>query len=783
MASLVLGAIGFAVGGPIGGMIGSAVGGIIDRQIFATHSVVEGPRLEDLNVTVSTYGLPIPRLWGPENRVGGNIIWSTGLKETEHREKQSAGGKGGGSSVTQTSYTYSASFAIAIGRGPIGGIGRIWADSKLVADFRSDRAVMAAAGYAWPYVGTSSQIVLEDGTVDDGSRFNSITIYNGNDTQMPNSLIEAAEGVGNVPAYRNTAYVVFDTLQLADWGNRVPNFTFEVLADWSSTVGDVIGELCDLSGLQGYYNVRGLTENIRGFTDNSTGAARDAMGSVLSMYDVDVSEINGELIFLPKDRNPFALVPSKYLGAYEETGQAPTQRIMQLANEIDLPNAVQVVHRDPARDYQANTQTARRLIKKSDGTITVRSEVVMPGEVGRHKAESKLRRAWQSRRSFQFTLPVAYHQLVAGDSIVAQDRDGNEFTVRTTNVKKTGLLVEVEGTSHFLEFERLNPVSATSVRQIITIASKVVNGIIMDIPPLRDRDNDSGVYLAAGASSEAWRGASLLISTDGGATYNQVSTFPGNAMTGVTSSAMFIGPTDYFDYNNYVDVTLDSAAFQLETITQEQLLNGANALYINGEILQFQTATLIGGTTYRLTNLLRGRRGTEYKVAAHALGSPVVLLTGGAIGRWSVNLNEINTTRQYKVVPGGVDPADITGASFTYNANSLRPYSPCDVRGQRNTATNDWTLTWKRRTRIGGGWEDGHDVPLSEAFEKYDVEIMNGATVVRTFAGLTSPATPYTSAEQVADFGSNQTTLTVRIYQISDLVGRGQVKQETLTNG
>lgn len=783
MASLVLGAIGFAVGGPIGSMIGSTIGGFVDRQIFATHSVVEGPRLEDLNVTVSTYGLPIPRVWGPENRLGGNIIWSTGLKETEHREKQSAGGKGGGSSVTQTTYTYSASFAVAICRGPIRGIGRIWADSKLVADFRLDCLTMADPDYVWPFTNAASATKPGDFQNTDTSRYGSITIYNGNDTQMPNSIIEAVEGVGNVPGYRNTAYVVFEELQLADFGNRIPNLTFEVLADWSSTVGDVIGELCSLAGLDGYYNVQGLTENVRGFTDNSTGAARDAMNTLVAMYDVDISEINGELIFLPKDRFPFALVPSKFLGAYEESGQAPTQRIMQLANEIDLPNAVQVVHRDPARDYQANTQSARRLIKRSDGTITVRSEVVMPGEVARHKAESKLRRAWQTRRSFQFTLPVAYHQLVAGDSIVAQDRDGNEFTVRVTSAKKTGLLVEVEGTSHFIEFEHLNPVSDTSVRTIVSIGATTVNSLIMDIPPLRDADNDSGIYIAAGADSDAWRGAALLVSTDGGTTYNQVKTFPGNALTGVSASDMFTGTTDYVDRNNYVDVALDSDSFQLETITEEQLLNGGNALYINGEILQFQTATLIGGTTYRLTNLLRGRRGTEHKVAAHPLGSTVVLLTGGAIDRYAIDLNEIGQSRMFKVVPGGVDPADVTPVAFTYNANSLRPYSPCDVRGVRDTSTGDWTFTWKRRTRIGGAWLDSQDAPLGEAYEKYDVEIMNGSTVVRTFAGLTSPTTPYTSAQQVADFGTNQTTVTVRIYQISDLVGRGQVKQETIING
>jgi hypothetical protein len=733
---------------------------------------VTGPRIDDLDVTVSTYGVPIPRVWGPENRVNGNIIWSTGLTETEHREKQSSGGKGGGGSSTSTSYTYAASVAIAVCRGPIRGIGRIWADSKVVADFRDDLTTMADPSYAWPFVSPP----------DSNSRYDSITIYNGNSTQMPNSTMEAEDGAGNVPGYRATAYIVIDNLQLADFGNRIPNLTFEVLADWSTTVGDAIGEICELAGLGGFYNTRGLTENLRGLKDDSIGEARSAMRGLISMFDVDISEIDGIIYFLPKDRFPFAFVPAKYLGAYEESGKTATQRMIHLANEIDLPNAVEVVHRDPARDYQANTQTAKRLTKRSDGTITVRSEIVMPGETARHKAENKLRRAWMTRRAFNFTLPVGYQQLVAGDSLVAQDRSGNEFTIRVTSAKKSGLLVDVEGTAHFIEFEHIQPVAATSVRSIVVVGATSVNSALMDIPPLRDADNDSGIYIAAGADSSAWRGASLLISTDSGATFNPVKTFPGNAITGVTSSGMFNGPTLYFDRNNFVDVTLDNTSFQLDSVTEEAVLNGANAIFINGEIIQFQTATLIGGTTYRLTNLLRGRRGTEWAMAPHSSGSAFVLLTGGAIERYTVDLGEKGLLRQYKVVPGGMDPADVTATNFTYQANSLKPLSPCHVRGSRNPSTFDWTVTWVRRTRLNGGWNDGADVPLGENSEKYDVEVYDGAVVKRSFLGLATPTFTYTSAEQVADFGANQSTIYIRVFQISDLAGRGQVRQETLTS-
>jgi hypothetical protein len=81
---------------------------------------------------------------------------------------------------------------------------------------------------------------------------------------------------------------------------------------------------------------------------------------------------------------------------------------------------------------------------------------------------------------------------------------------------------------------------------------------------------------------------------------------------------------------------------------------------------------------------------------------------------------------------------------------------------------------------VGGAWTSGTSIPLSEVSEEYEVEIMNGSTVVRTVTGLTSPAYTYSAANQTTDFGSGQTTLTFRVYQISDAVGRGFVASATV---
>ncbi len=105
MAVLALGLMGagltsaIGIGASIGWMGGVIVGNLLFGQKGQTQ---EGSRLSDLSVQGSAYGAPIPLVYGTM-RFAGNVIWSTPLKETRHVKK--SGGKGGGGSAKQVSYT------------------------------------------------------------------------------------------------------------------------------------------------------------------------------------------------------------------------------------------------------------------------------------------------------------------------------------------------------------------------------------------------------------------------------------------------------------------------------------------------------------------------------------------------------------------------------------------------------------------------------------------------------------------------------------------------------
>jgi hypothetical protein len=184
-------------GATIGSQVGALAGSFIDQALFGATGqarAVSGPRLADLTITSSTEGSAIPRLFG-RARLGGQVIWATDLEEEAVTSGESGGSKGAPSpgGASRTDYVYFGNFAVALAEGPITGLGRVWADGR----------ELDLTKLVWR---------LHKGTAD----------------QLPDSLIVVREGADAAPAYRGIAYVVFEHMALADFGNRLPQLSFEV---------------------------------------------------------------------------------------------------------------------------------------------------------------------------------------------------------------------------------------------------------------------------------------------------------------------------------------------------------------------------------------------------------------------------------------------------------------------------------------------------------------------------------------------------------------------------
>jgi hypothetical protein len=198
MATLLLSAAGTALGGALGSVgglgamalgkaAGALAGAAIDQRLLGAGSApVETGRVERFRVMGSSEGSALPRVFG-RCRVAGQVIWSSRFLESVRTEN--VGGKGGGTSVRE--YSYSVSLALALCEGRVARIGRIWADGQAI---------------------DQSGLTLR--------------LHEGSDDQLADPLIAAIEG--EAPAFRGTAYLVFESLDLTPFGNRIPQFNVEV---------------------------------------------------------------------------------------------------------------------------------------------------------------------------------------------------------------------------------------------------------------------------------------------------------------------------------------------------------------------------------------------------------------------------------------------------------------------------------------------------------------------------------------------------------------------------
>src|SRR5690606_22203698 len=131
----------------------------------------------------------------------------------------------------------------------------------------------------------------------------------------------------------------------------------------------------------------------------------------------------------------------------------------------------------------------------------------------------------------------------------------------------------------------------------------------------------------------------------------------------------------------------------------------ANAALIGREIIQFRSAVLQGDGTYRLSGLLRGRRGTEHEIAGHGAGETFLLLEAATLRALDL-AGAVGRADLYKAVSVGGFPDAVEAVAFTGDGANLKPFAPVHVAGDRDGAGN-LTVTWIRRTRAGGDWIDG----------------------------------------------------------------------------
>ena len=293
----------------------------------------------------------------------------------------------------------------------------------------------------------------------------------------------------------------------------------------------------------------------------------------------------------------------------------------------------------------------------------------------------------------------------------------------------------------------------------------------MNINMLVDTDDDPGFYAAATSTATGWRGATLSRSNDGGTTWVFAGTLYSLSVAGTCTTALgnYLGGNTPDELNS-VTVSLTSGA--LASVSYAAFISNAQVAIIGDEIVSFRSATLNLDGTYTVRGLLRGRRGSEYAIASHAIGDRFLVVDTATMIRVADTTASIGLSRLYRAVSSGLTTGN--SQSFTNIGSGLKPYSVVQIGGGRYV-DGAVLITWVRRTRTSGEWRDGIEVPLGETSEAYEVDIWNAGrtSLLRTITGITSTNVTYSAVQQVADFGTLQSTIAISIFQLSSVIGRG----------
>lgn len=688
MATLVLGALGTLVGGPLGGAIGALAGRQVDAMILRPGGR-EGPRLKDLAISTSSYGQPIPQVFGTA-RVAGSIIWATDLIESR---STSGGGKG---KPKVTSFSYSSSFAVAVSSRPIIRVGRIWADGQLIRGGAGD---LKAGG--------------------------TIRVHRGWADQPVDALLASAAQAGACPAYRDCAYVVFENLQLADFGNRIPALSFEVIADEQPL------DLADMArGIEAMEGISRPLPGLAGF-ERTGGTLRDSIAMLGTFYPVaaDVADDGLRIAAVPDASLTSVPLPDLLAsGRDDDFGPQSGQSLVRNSTLTAAPDTIR--YYDPARDFQPGVQRA-----EGDGSAGS-AMVEFPGVLAAATARDLLDAARFRGLAGSPRLHVrtgAIDPGVAPGAVVAVPGQEGRWMVAEWEWRDTGVELTLERLRrHPLQGSTTDAGVFTPPADLAGSPTRLLAfELPLDGPSLTDTPRR---YLAVSAPGAGWQGAELLVGSGTGLVPVGTSG-KRRAVVGQIETALPGSPALVLERSASLELTLIGSDMMLTQATARDLAFGANRLLIGGEIVQFSDPLPLGNGRWRLHGLLRGRGGTEHLAqAGHPTGTTAVLLDELLIPVDS--LLPVAATAETFAAIGLHDEAPPV-ATLTGSGATLRPLTPVHGRA-RPLPDGSLDLAWTRRARGAWYWAGGVDVPLIEQAERYRIGAGDPARPLREWDAATS---------------------------------------------
>ncbi len=534
----------------------------------------------------------------------------------------------------------------------------------------------------------------------------------------------------------------------------------------------LVTALCVESGLAAV-SAGALEGFVEGYVIDRPMPARAAIEPLAAIFGFDCAASSGAVKFLPRNRRAALTLTSDDA----VPGRDGALLTLTRAEVSELPREVSFGFIDAERDYRRGAVAAQMSNAGTKREARTEMAVALRRQVAQQLVDAALHDLWIRRETFSGELRPGLIALETGDIISLIAGGGSKLFMVTRLTDAGARRIEARAIEPAVYDAAPPPVS------LISADAPPVAGppayLLLDLPA---DSADPAALQHIAAAADPWPGGLTLWRSADGASYQPHLDIPAASLIGETLTPLGAGPVWRWDNANTLDIRLSGGA--LASIDTLRTLSSENLLAVQGadggwEVIGFANAELTGPLTWRVSRLLRGLGGQEHlALRSVAAGAPVAVLDG-SVQPLASGLSELNRQWLYKLAPAGADIADVNAVSFTASAGRLvlLPLAPVQAKARRGPS--GITLSWIRRTRQDGDAWEPLDVPLGEAIEAYEIDIMSGAAVKRTLASAL-PARLYAAADETADFGGPQTALALRFYQLSAAAGRGQPLTITL---
>ena len=644
------------------------------------------------------------------------------------------------------------------------------------------------------------------------NRFDLIEIYLGDEQQAPNGLLQGYLGMGNAPAFRGCCYFVLTNLQLMDFGNSVPSMTVEVqrTANGVTSLPEVITDVCYQAGLQTSHfdatsNVDATT--FPGFCVTTNTSARQILQDLQKVFPLDAAESGYKIIFSMLNKRATQVINRQHLATHIDTEAVPPTEEITRLSDYDLPQRINFKYQEPARNFSINMLYAARYNTVSTSVEEIEVTIALDRKTAQTCVINTLGNRILARRTYKWKLPRKYITMEPTDVVQMPNKANlafnDEYYLTQVDVGANGIL-DVQAIDHMFVDPSVNPSDQvgsdlidTGNKALTTTSQTLAH--LFDIPLLEDSDTDGpGFYVMLAGLFNGWQGGTLyvdaaaastakaygkkIISSSAGSAWEASATSSVNVPHGHALDALKPGMNAcYWDRASVLIVHVHNGIDLLSANEDDILQQSLNATFIGGEIVQYATAVSLGNQLWRISNFLRGLRGTERRMEAHVKGERFIRLTDQIL-RVKTTRAEVNVEDTFQAVSHGSNHQLQASFKFTDTGNSQRPLTVAVYRKFRNLVTGDLTVSWWPRVRQNGEWLSGSDValPTLDLPEVYSVDVLsaNKLHVKNTygFSGVDvnlGATFSYTAAMQLSDFGVAQTSINMVIYQVGSVIGRG----------